>query len=290
MRPTFVMPALIAVGLALVLAFNTVFIVHQTQQAIVLRFGSVRAEITEPGLYLKAPMVDNVRIFDRRNLGFTLAQQPIVAADQERLIVDAYVRWRIADPLRFYQAAQDEAGGRLRLESLTQSALRRALGGANSNDIIRTRRAALMQAIEDDLNREVATELGANVVDVRIRQADLPPETLERIFERMRTERAQVAAQLRAEGQEEALRVRAEADRQVTVIGAEAREQAERIRGEGEGRRAAIFARAYGRDAEFAAFYRSMRAYEAALPQGTQMIIPPDGEFFRYMQNQGGRR
>lgn len=281
---------LILGGLLLILALNTFFTVGQTQQAIVLRFGApTRSVITAPGLYVKAPFVDNVVLFDRRNLGFTLEQQLIVAADQERLVVDAFVRWRIQDPLRFYQAAQNEQTAQAQLESLTQSALRRVLGSVNSNDIIRIRRAQLMQAIENDLNREAATGLGARIIDVRIRQADLPEATLERVYERMRTERQQVAAQLRAEGQEQALRIRAEADREVVVIGATARETAERTRGEGDARRAQIFARAYGRDAEFAAFYRSMQAYERALPAGTQMIIPPDGDFFRFMRDREGR-
>ncbi len=282
---------LIGLGLALVVALNTFFTVPQTHQALVLRFGApARAPITAPGLYVRAPFIDTVIQYDRRNLGLTLSEPLlIVAADQERLVVDAFVRWRIDDPLRFYQAVQTEEGGRTRLEGFTQSALRRVLGSVSSNDIIRIRRAQLMQAIETDLNREAATELGARIIDVRIRQADLPDATLERVFERMRTERQQVAAQLRAEGQEQALRIRAEADREVTIIAATARETAERTRGEGDGRRARIFAQAYGRNAEFAAFYRSLQAYERALPAGTQMVIPPDGDFFRYMQSQTGR-
>jgi membrane protease subunit HflC len=275
---------------ALVVVLNTFFIVSQTEQAIVLRFGAPQRQITTPGLYLKAPLLDSVERFDRRNLGFTISQQQIVAADQERLVVDAFVRWRVANALAFYQAATSEEGGRARLESLALSALRRVLGGASSNDIIRNRRAELMQAIENDLNAQAAAQLGARVIDVRIRQADLPPATQERVFERMKTERQQEAGRLRAEGQEQSTRIRAEADRQVTVIQATARETAERTRGEGDARRAAIFARAYGRDPEFAAFYRSMQAYERALPAGTQMVVPPDGDFFRYMRDKQGRR
>lgn len=283
--------ALVVVVLAVVIAFNTFFIVHQTQQAVVLRFGAIQGEpITEPGIYIKAPLIDNVVTFDKRNMGFQPAEQTIVASDQERLVVDAFVRWRIVDPLRFYQAVQNEDGGRQRLESLALSALRRVLGSVPSEAVIRTQRAQLMQAIEDELNRETAAEMGARVIDVRIRQANLPAATMERVFERMRTERAQEAARLRAEGQEISLRIRAETDRDVTIIEAQAREQAERIRGEGEGRRAQIFARAYGRDPEFAAFYRSLRAYETAIPAGTQMVIPPEGEFFRYMQDPNARR
>ncbi|MGE3249794.1 MAG: protease modulator HflC [Hyphomonadaceae bacterium] len=281
---------LIIGGLALIVVMNTFFIVPQTHQAIVLRFRAPIGEpITSPGLHIKAPFIDNVVLLENRNLGFTLPQQSIVASDQERLEVAAFVRWRIVDPLRFYQAVQSEReqGGQTRLEYMAQSSLRRVLGGVNSNDIIRTRRAALMQAIEADVNRQ-SDEMGVRVIDVRIRQAELPQETRTSVFQRMRTERQQVAAELRAEGQEEALTIRAEADREVVVIRATAREQAERIRGEGDGQRTRIFANAYGRDAEFAAFYRSLQAYEQAIPAGTPMVIPPEGDFFRFMRNQSG--
>ncbi|MBI1187958.1 MAG: protease modulator HflC [Alphaproteobacteria bacterium] len=287
MRPSLLVWLFIGVGV-LIAAFNTLFIVDQTRQAVVLRFGDPQAVITDPGLYVKAPFIDEVRVFDKRNINLALPEQTINAADQERLVVDAFVRWRIIDPLRFYQAVSNEEGGRQRLVSLSLSALRRVLGGAESNAIIRTDRARLMQAIENELNREAPEALGARVVDVRIRQAELPQQTTERVFERMRSDRAQEAARLRAEGQEEAARIRAAADRDVTIIAAEAREEAERTRGVGDGERAQIFARAYGRDAEFAAFYRSMRAYEEAIPEGRQIIIPPEGEFFRYMRDKEG--
>ncbi len=286
---------LVAAGALLLAITQTIVVVDQTQQALVLRFGQIQRYLNvgaegSPGLYVKAPFVENVVMFDKRNLGFTLTEQPIIAADQENLIVDAFVRWRISDPLRFYQAAGDEAAGVERLESFTQSALRRVLGSATSNEIISGRRSALMQAIRVDLNREAATELGVAIVDVRIRQADLPLQTQERVFERMRTERQQVAAGIRARGEEQAARIRADADRQVTIIQATARETAEQTRGEGDAERARIFARAYGRNPEFAAFYRSLQAYERAVPAGTPLVVPPDSEFFRYMQRPDGRR
>lgn len=268
----------------LVLVMNTLFVVRQDQQAIVLQVGQYTRTINapgtdQPGLYFKIPFVDSVVIFDKRNMGLTIEGQPIVASDQERLIVDAVVRWRIRDPRRFYQSALTEDGGASRLETFTESAMRRALGGATSNDIISGRRAELMQTIERDLNASAATELGVEVVDVRIRQADLPAETQTRVYERMRSERAQVAG-----------RIRAEAERDAMIIRATAQETSERTRGEGDGERARIFARAYGRDPEFAAFYRSMRAYENALGQGTPIVVPPDSDFFRYMQRRNGGR
>lgn len=275
------------------LVMQTFFIVDQTQQALVLRVGSIQRYANvgttgTPGLYIKVPFIENAVMYDKRNLGFTLTEQPIIASDQENLIVDAFVRWRIVDPLRFYQAARTQTGGEERLETFTQSALRRVLGGATSNDII-SRRAPLMRAIREDLNREAATELGVNVIDVRIRQADLPQQTQQRVYERMRTEREQVAAGIRARGDEAATRLRADADRQVTIIQASAREEGEATRGRGDAERARIFARAYNRNPEFAAFYRSLQAYERALPEGTPMIIPPDSDFFRYMRDRDGR-
>lgn len=273
-----------ALALVLVLLANTLFVVRQDRQAIVLRVGEFSSAINagdrnEPGLYAKIPFLDTVVIFDKRNLSLTLEGQPIVAADQERLIVDAVVRWRIFDPLRFYVNARDEQGGAVRLETFAEAAMRRALGSATSNDIISGRRAELMQAIEEDLNRSAATELGVHVIDVRIRQADLPLETQERVYERMRSERQQVAETIRAEGARDA-----------TIIRATAQEESERQRGQGEGERARIFARAYGRDPEFASFYRSMRAYEVALDNGTPIVVPPDSDFFRYMQSRTGGR
>ncbi len=286
--------ALIIVAIV-VAVLNTFFIVRQDRQAIVLRFGEFTSSMNvegvgEPGVYAKAPLIDSVIFFDKRNLGLTLEGQPIVAADQERLIVDAFVRWRIVDPLRFYQAAQSESGGAQRMESFLESAMRRALGSATSNDIISGRRAALMQAIEDDLNASVASELGVSIIDVRIRQADLPPETQARVYDNMRTEREQEAGRIRAEGREAAARIRADADREVIVVRATAQEQAEQLRGRGDAERARLFAAAYGKDADFAEFYRSMRAYEVALDNGTPLVLSPNSDFFRYMRNrQGGR-
>lgn len=274
---------LIGAFVVLILIMQSMFIVRQDRQAIVLRFGAysrvINAPGTEqPGLYFKIPFVENVIIYDRRNIGLVLEGQPIVASDQERLIVDAMVRWRINDPRRFYQSALTEEGGAQRLETFTESAMRRALGAATSNDIISGRRAELMQRIEADLNASAATELGVQVVDVRIRQADLPDETRDRVYLRMQSERQQVAGRIRAEG-----------ERDATIIRATAQQESERLRGEGDAERARIFASAYGRDPEFAAFYRSMRAYDNAIEEGTPIVVPPDSDFFRYMQRRRGQ-
>jgi modulator of FtsH protease HflC len=290
------LPILVIAAAVIFILSNTLFMVSQTQQAVVLRFGEIQRVInqeggsTGPGLYVKAPFVENVLAFERRNMHFTLQEQRVIASDQESLVVDAFVFWRIVDPQVFYRAAQTETAGQQRLQSLAEAAMRRQLGAVNTTAIISQQRASLMIAIAGDVNAEAGPNLGVRVVDVRLRQADLPAETQERVFERMATERAQVAADRRARGEEEAARVRAEAARDATVIRATAREEAEVIRGEGDAQRARIFAQAFGRDPDFAAFYRSMRAYEQAMPAGTQMIVPPENEFFRYFRDPNGRR
>ena len=273
-----------AVFAALVLLANTFFVVPQTKQAIVLQFGQVQSVINRygtdrAGLYAKVPFVQNVVFFDKRNIGFTLSEQQIIGADQERLLVDAFARYAIVDPLVFYRQATFEARGEQRLQTILESALRQTLGSVRTDEIISTRRAQLMQTIARQMDRE-ASSLGVRVIDVRIRQADFVPQVQERVFERMRTERQRVAAQIRAEG-----------EKKKVVIIAEATEKAQKTKGEGDARRAELYASSFGKDAEFAGFYRSMQAYEKALPAGTQMVVPPEGEFFRYLKNKdaGGR-
>jgi len=279
-----VMLTLGAVFLGLVLLSNTFFVVPQTKQAIVLQFGQVQSVINKygadrAGLYMKAPFVQNVVFFDKRNIGFTLPEQQIIGADQERLLVDAFARYVIVDPLRFYQQATFEQRGEQRLATILESVLRQTLGSVRTDEIISTRRAELMTTIAKQMHRE-AQSLGVQIIDVRIRQADFVPQVQERVFERMRTERQQVAARIRAEG-----------ERKKVVIIAEAQEKAQKTKGEGDARRAELYANSFGRDAEFAGFYRSMQAYEKALPAGTQMVVPPEGEFFRYLKNKdAGKR
>lgn len=266
---------------ALLVITNTFYIVPQTKQAIVLQFGEQQTVINrwgknQPGLYMKMPLVQNVVFFDKRNVGFTLPEQLIVGSDQERLVVDAFARYRIVDPLKFYQQVTFEERGQQRLETILESALRQTLGSVRTDEIISTRRAELMQQITRQMDAE-ARGLGVQVIDVRIRQADLVPEVQERVFERMRTERQRVAAEIRADG-----------ERQKVFILAQANEKSQKTKGEGDARRAELFNSSFGRDPEFAGFYRSMQAYEKAIPAGTQMVVPPDGEFFRYLRDKDG--
>jgi membrane protease subunit HflC len=279
-RSPFVLGAIAFV--AFILMANTFFIVPQTRQAIVLQFGQQQRVInewgtTEPGLYMKIPFVQDVTFYDKRNIGFTLTEREIVGADQERLVVDAFARYRIVDPLQFYQNARTEQLGQERLETSLENELRQTLGAVPTNDIVSARRSALMQQIAVQTGEQVES-LGIEVIDVRIRQADFVPQVQERVFERMRTERQKVAAQIRAEG-----------DRKRIGIVAQATEIAQKTKGEGDAERAQLFVQSFGRDPEFAAFYRSMQAYEKALPKGTQMVVTPDGEFFRYMRDKDGR-
>lgn len=284
---------MLAAGALLVLS-NTFYIVRETDQVLVRQFGrAVRTvnagERGEPGLYGKIPFFEDVVRFDKRNLGVKVdGRDPIVAADQQRLVVDAFARYRITNPLVFYQKMQNTSAAQERLAIILNGALRRVLASAASSDIVSGQRAVLLQRITANMQSE-AKGLGVQVLDVRIRQADLPEEVAERVYERMRTEREQVAAKIEAEGNEKAALIRAEASRDAQVIRATAQEEADRTRGEGDAERARIYARSFGRDPEFAAFYRSMQAYERSLQAGTPVVITPESEFFRYLRDKNAR-
>jgi modulator of FtsH protease HflC len=265
---------LIAVGAfvlgGLILANASLFSVSETQQAITLQFGQPQRVFNidgrDPGLKAMIPFVQQRYIYDRRILDLeTTGKNEIVTADQERLEVDSFARWRIVNPLRFYQRVVTEDRARSRLRGFLDASLRRVLGSTKAGDIISGRRAALMEKIRFELNREAAT-LGIEIVDVRIRAADLPQANQERVFQRMRSEREQAAATVRAAGDRQAQEIRGGADRE----------------------RAKIIADSYNQDPGFAAFFRSMQAYEKALPAGTTIVTSPDSDFFRYFQNRSG--
>ncbi|PWE17160.1 protease modulator HflC [Marinicauda salina] len=293
MRALTVVFAIVVIG-GVIAALSATYTVNERQQALVLRFGEPVAVVNEvgdddPGLHFKYPFVDEVTLFDKRNLEFDMQPAEILAADQERLVVDAFLRYRIVDPLRVYQTARDERGLRQRLRAIMDDALRGVIASIPSNDVISGQRSELMDRIETAVESQVASQdLGAEVVDVRILRADLPQQIADRVFERMRSERQQEASLIRAEGEERAREIRAQAEREATVLLANARAESERIRGEGDAQRNAIYAAAYGQDAEFFAFYRSMIAYEEALQEGVPIVIPPDSEFFRYFRSERG--
>jgi modulator of FtsH protease HflC len=279
---------IVILGAVATTAYFAFFIVHQNEQAIVLEFGKPVRIINEPGLYWKIPVVQTVDYFDKRILDLDTASQEVTASDQKRLVVDAFARYRIIDPLLFYQTVRDERMVRSRLGPIVESALRRVLGGSTFQEVVRDNREALMKRIAQQVNDE-GKEFGLEVVDVRIKRADLPEQNSKNIFDRMRAERQREAAEFRAEGVGAANRIRASAEREVTVIKADATRDAERIRGEGDAERNRIFAEAFSRDPDFFSFYRSMQAYEAGIRSAdTRMLLTPDSDFFKYFSNPNG--
>lgn len=277
--------ALIAALIVAVLGLASAFQVWQTEQALLLRFGEPVGLIANPGLHFKLPFIEQAVAIDKRVLDLESPKQEILASDNQRLEVDAFLRYRINDPLKFYQSVGTISRANNQLASVLNSALRRVLGDANQGQIVRDERGALTVRIRDQVNVE-AERFGIAIVDARIRRVDLPQQISEKVFDRMRTERAREAAEFRALGQQEAQQIRSTAQRDATVIVAEAQQKADSMRGEGEAERASIFADAFGRDADFFAFYRSLQAYETALKgKGARFVLSPNSEFFRYFDN-----
>jgi membrane protease subunit HflC len=275
--------ALAAVFVALVvLAYSSAFTINPTNQALVLQFGQVKRSITESGLYFKIPLIQNVEYIDKRILDLDLESQEVRASDQKQLIVDAFSRYRIADPVRFFQSVRTVEAANQRLSTFLQSSLRAVIADAPFFAVVRDSRAQMM----DQIKRLVDTQarlLGIEVVDVRIRRADLPAQNSQAVFQRMQTERQREASELRARGSEESQRIRAKAAAEREVILAEANRDSERARGEGEAQRNGIFASVVGRDPEFYAFYRSLQAYEASMKAtDTRMVLSPKSDFFRF--------
>jgi modulator of FtsH protease HflC len=269
----------------LVLVLSALFTVHQTQQALVLQFGDPKRVVTEPGLHFKLPFVQNAVYIDRRVLDFDAEAAEVILGDQKRLVVDAFARYRIVDPLRFYQSVGDEVRLRGRFDTILDASLRKVLGEVPLFTVLSADRHALMNRIRDLANTE-AKQFGIDVVDVRIKRADLPAENSQAIYRRMQTERDREAKELRAQGAELAQRIRARADRERRVIIAEAQKEGEITRGQGDAEAVRIFADAVGRDVDFFTFYRSMQAYRDALADdNTSFVLSPDSEFFRFFNS-----
>ena len=279
-----------AVFVVLFILVNAAFIVPETHSALVFRFGEPKNQYTDAGLKFKTPFVESVVFIDKRNRNLEQDPTEIIARNQERLNIDAFARYRITDPLVFYQSVGTEERGETRLGPQLEDSIRAVLGEVTVDEIISERRSELMLRIRD-LITESARPLGVEIVDVKIRRADLPQTNSVAVFQRMIAERNQLAQQYRSEGNERANQIRAQADRLVIEVKAEAEEEAQKIRGAADGERNAVFAAAYGKDAEFFAFYRSLLAYEEALQKGeTTILLSPDSEFFRYFNNLEGRR
>ena len=271
-----------------IFAMSALFIVDQTQLALVLQFGQPRRVIRDPGLWVKRPFLEDVILYDNRLLDFEPPPEEVIVSDQKRLVVDTYTRYRITDPLLFFQTVNSEAAVRARLNAMVSVSLRRVLGNVTLSALLSDQRPAIMHQIRDEVAAQ-GKSFGIDVVDVRIRRADLPEENSQAIFARMQSEREQQAAQYRAEGAEAAQTVRANAERERTVILAEAQRDAQKVRGDGDAESIRIYADAFGQDKEFFAFYRSMQAYRDALTgHGTSFVLTPDTGFFRFFENSNG--
>ena len=287
-----------AILLILIIALSQVFFtVREDKQSLVLRFGEpVRTENAfgveeDAGLKIKMPLFEKYIHYDRKNLVLDLPAQSILASDQERLRVDAFIRYRITDVRAFYEAFNTRARAEQQLRNVIDSLVRDVLGGVESQEIVSGQRADLMNAIETRANaRAIAGKFGVEIEDVRIKRADLPAENAQRVFDRMAADRQEQSAEKRGEGERSKRTIKAEADKEVEILLANARRDAEIIRGEGDQKRNAIYAEAYNKDPEFFAFYRSMQAYEKGLVGSTTYVLSPDSDFLGYLDNQGGGR
>jgi len=278
----FLLPIIIAI---FVLVFFSVFVVKEINQAIVLQFGDPKRIITTPGLQVKIPFIQNVVYLDRRILSLDPPPEEVIASDQKRLIVDAFARFKITDPLKFYISVGDERVARSRLATIINSRLRSVLGKQSLATLLSEDRTKQMAIIQEGVNNE-AGKFGIKIIDVRIKRADLPQANSDAIYRRMQTEREREAKEFRAKGAEMAVTITSTADKEVTVILANAKKQSEIMKGEGDGLRNKIFAEAFGKDPDFFAFYRAMQAYETALIGGeTSLILSPDSEFFKFFGN-----
>jgi membrane protease subunit HflC len=279
----------IILAAVVIIGGSSMFIVDQTEQAIVTQFGNPQRQITDPGLHFKLPFVQNVITLDRRVLDLETPSVEAITADQKRLVVDTFARYRIENSLRYFQATGGSMlRGNQQLGTFMDAALRRVLGESTFQAVVKDDRAGLTGKIREQVNAE-AQALGVRIVDIRVRRADLPEQNSQAVFRRMQTERQREAAELRAQGTEISDRIKAQADRTVTVTRAEADRFSRETLGKGEAERTRLLADAFNRDSEFFAFYRSMQAYEAGLKSGdTRLVITPDSDFFRYLNNPGG--
>ena len=266
-------------------AYGSMFVVHQVQQVLVLQFGDPKRVIKEPGLKFKLPLIQNTVDYDKRILDYDLPVEEIIASDQKRLVVDPFARYKILDPLKFYQTVRNENGIRNRLNSIIIAALRRVVGGVELSSLLTDKRQSIMSNIRDEVNRE-AQRFGIEVIDVRIRRADLPEANSLAIYDRMKSEREKEAREYRAQGQEASKRIRSIADRDKTVILANASKKGQILKGEGDSQSIKIYANAFKKDPEFFMFYRSMQAYKESLSdESTTMVLSPNSDFFKYFNN-----
>ena len=281
--------SLLTLGLLILGLYSAAFTVNQTQQALVLQFGEPKRIIQSPGLQFKIPFIQDAVYYESRVLSLIPQDaEEVILADQKRLQVDAYARYRIMDPLLFFQTVRNEFGARARLESIIDSSVRRVLGRETLASILTGERETINGSIRDEVNQSVKS-LGIEIIDVRLRRADYPEATSQNIFNRMKSEREREAKEFRATGEEEAQKIRADAEKTRTVIVAEAKKRAQEVRGEGDSDAIRIYAESFGRDSEFFSFYRSMEAYRKSIGEsGTSMVLSPNSTFFRYFKDKDG--
>ena len=275
----------------LLVIFNALFIVKQTEQALVLQFGDPIRVIKEPGLKIKIPLIQNAVFYDTRVLDFDAEVEEVILSDQKRLLVDAFIRYRIIDPLKFYQSVGNESSFKARIGGILSGSLRRVLGSDPLEVVLSVNRSELMERIQAEIDKE-ASDFGVKMIDVRIKRADLPKANSEAIFARMRAEREKEARQFRAEGSEESQIIKSTAEKERTVIIAEANKKAQTIKGEGDGEAVKIYAKAFKKDEAFFAFYRSMEAYKKVFEDSEDeptFILSPDSDFFKYFNNKSGK-
>ncbi len=270
-----------------VIAYNSLFTVNETQKAMVLQLGNPQTVHETPGLKFKTPFIQDVVYFDDRVLELDSPPQELIVLGKKRLVVDAFARYRISDPLKFFQTVNNLQTARLRFSDILNAELREVLASSELDDIVRDKRRELTEQILAGVQAETQ-QLGVQFIDIRIKRADLPEQISNDVFARMRAEREREAAQFRAEGAELARAIRSQAEREAVTIRANATRESEIIRGEGDAERNNIFAEAFGKDPDFFAFYRSMQAYERGLSRDTRLVISPDSTFFRYFGDPGG--
>ena len=271
--------------------FSALFIVKQTEQVLILQFGDPIRIIKKPGLKIKIPLIQNAIFYDTRVLDFDAEVEEVILSDQKRLLVDAFMRYKIIDPLKFYQSVGNERNFKARIGGILSGSLRRVLGSDPLEVVLSVNRSELMEKIQVEIGNE-ATDFGVEMVDVRIKRADLPKANSEAIYGRMRAEREKEARQFRAEGSEESQIIKSKAEKERTIIIADANKKSQTIKGEGDGEAVKIYAKAFNKDKEFFAFYRSMEAYKKAFKDGEDeptLILSPDSDFFKYFNNKSGK-
>lgn len=273
----------------LILIMMTLFIVDETEQAIITRMGKYMRTIKEPGLHAKLPIIETVHRFEDRVLEYDAMAREIITADKKNLVVDNYARWKVIDPLKLYQRVTDEAGAQVRLDAIVYSELREDLARHTLTEIISTHREAIMDSVAKRCDEKVR-DLGIKIIDVRIKRADLAREVERSVYDRMSAERHRIAKRYRSEGGEESVKIKAETDKEKVIILADAYRKAEEIKGKGDAKAIKIYAEAFERDPEFYGFLRTLEAYQKSLSEGTTVVLPSDSEFFRYLAPEVGAK